>query len=98
LVDFLDDVFYSDSRPPMMDVLGGAGTYATMGARLFHNATSADSSSGKYVGFVVHAGSDFPEEIRTEIKGWNSGTTIIETPGRLTTRGKNVYRNKIRGR
>lgn len=81
----------------MMNVLGGAGTYATMGARLLRDAAVTDGSCQYGVGLVVHAGSDFPEYIRTEIDSWRSGSIFIETPERLTTRGKNVYRKGIRG-
>ena len=88
----LDDISYDDGRPPLTDVVGGAGTYATMGARLFY-----DCRDRANVGFVVHAGSDFPESIREEIAAWQSGTIFQETPERRTTRGKNTYHGEIRG-
>ena len=75
----------------IIDVL--AGTYATVGARLFR--PHGDSTK---VGYVVHAGSDFPSNVRGEIDSWSSATAIVPTPERLTTRGKNIYRNGLRGR
>lgn len=75
----------------MQDILGGAGTYATVGARLF-----CQEDASLRVGFVVHAGSELSQELRDEINSWKSGTHIIETPNRMTTRGKNVYVDGIR--
>lgn len=46
----------------------------------------------------VYTRSDFRKEIQAESEALHSGTTIIETPGPITTRGKNLYRNGIRGR
>lgn len=82
----------------MSNTLGGAGTYATMGARLFRDNSPSNVSGQKAVGYVVHAGQDFAASVRSEIESWSSGTVIVETPERLTTRGKNVYRGGIRGR
>lgn len=75
----------------MQDILGGAGTFATVGARLF---CPGDSSVG--VGFVVHAGDELSQTLRDEIASWKSGTHIIETPNRMTTQGKNIYVDGIR--
>ena len=87
----LSDAIYPETGPPLQDILGGAGTYATVGARLF---CSGDASTG--VGFVVHAGNELSQKLRDEIASWKTGTHIIETPERMTTRGKNVYAEGIR--
>ena len=92
LSQFLDDV-YPESTPPKLGILGGAGTYATVGARMFYPGKKA-----KNVGFVVHTGSDFTRSTRDEIDSWKSGIHFIDTPKRETTRGKNVYSDGIRGR
>ncbi len=87
----LSDAIYPETGPPLQDILGGAGSYATVGARLFCHG---DASIG--VGFVVHAGNELSQKLRDEIVSWKTGTHIIETPNRMTTRGKNVYVDGIR--
>ncbi len=93
----LDDVYQAD-RSPMLDKLGGAGTYATMGARLFHpQESSITLDRPSNIGFVVHAGADFPMETEAKLKAWNTRSLFIRTPERLTTRGRNVYHDEVRG-
>lgn len=87
----MSDAIYPEAGPPLKDILGGAGTYATVGARLF-----CQGHASVTVGFVVHAGDELPLKLRDEIASWKSGTHIIETPNRMTTRGKNVYADGIR--
>ena len=43
------------------------------------------------VGWVVHAGSDFPAEVRALIESWKTRCKLVETPNTLTTRGWNGY-------
>ena len=70
-----------------------------MGARLFRpQDNKATIQRPSNVGFVVHMGSDFPQEARASLESWNTNSLMISTPERLTTRGKNVYRDEIRGR
>ena len=66
--------------------MGGAGTYSALGARLVSPPPLSES-----VGWVVDAGFDFPEHLRTAIRDWNTSCIIRETPERLTTRGWNGY-------
>ena len=95
--DLLDDVF-QHGRAPLLNKLGGAGTYATMGARLFCPIDRSNTNGQpSKVGFIVHAGSDFPELVATELKAWNTSCSMIQTPARLTTRGRNVYSGEVRG-
>ena len=69
-----------------------------MGARLFSpHGESGTVGRSQDVGFIVHAGSDFPQEVREMFNSWQTGTPILETPERLTSRGKNVYQNEVRG-
>ena len=89
----IDDIFYPIPRLPALNVLGGAGAYAALGARLICGAKRA-----KAVGWTAHEGSDFPQEVTAQIETWNTSCELIKTPNRLTTRGLNVYRhNEIRG-
>ena len=71
---------------PKTNIIGGAGTYAAMGARLV-----TPSSQGKSIGWVVDAGSDFPEEMRKTIDRWGTGCVWREDKSRLTTRSWNGY-------
>lgn len=68
------------------DVLGGAGTYSAIGARI---VSPPPSSRG--VGWVVDAGNDFPSKLRDVINSWETSCRIRETPWRQTTRGWNGY-------
>ena len=90
----LDDIFYPIPRLPSLNVLGGAGSYAVLGARL---VGGPDRSSG--IGWTIHEGSDFPEPVKRQIGTWQTSCNFIETPNRLTTRALNVYgQNEIRGK
>lgn len=70
----------------MKDILGGAGTYSALGARLF-----AAPQRSRAVGWIVDCGSDFPAELRETIDRWETGVVMRQTPHRLTTRGWNGY-------
>ena len=81
-----DDIYYPDPKPPSLNVVGGAGSYSVLGARLFRPAPAS-----KNLGWVVHKGSDFPAEIEEEIDAWETSCDFQNTPWRLTTRGWNEY-------
>lgn len=83
----VDDIYYSIPRAPVTDIIGGAGSYAVLGARIMRG-------SGHTVGWTIHAGSDFPETVRKEVQSWGTRCEFVDTPERLTTRGLNVYREK----
>ena len=90
----IDDIFYPIPRLPSLNVLGGAGSYAALGARLICGPKRSRS-----IGWTVHQGFDFPEAVKRQIDTWQTNCIFIETPDRLTTRALNVYRqNEIRGR
>lgn len=82
----IDEIEFPPPKPPVKDVIGGAGTYSALGARLFSPGTQAKS-----VGWIIDCGSDFPQEIRDTIASWNTGVLMRETPHRLTTRSWNGY-------
>ncbi|KAI8632162.1 Ribokinase-like protein [Xylariaceae sp. FL1651] len=82
----IDDIEYLPPTPPVKDILGGAGTYSALGARLF----SPPPHSGS-VGWIVDKGSDFPEGLETLIASWGTSVLLRDTPERLTTRGWNGY-------
>jgi len=84
--DVSDEIEFAPPKPPVKDIVGGGGTYAALGARIFSPAPA----SGR-VGWIVDCGSDFPPGLRDQIGHWHSGVLMRETPDRLTTRGWNGY-------
>ncbi|KAJ4405205.1 hypothetical protein N0V91_005363 [Didymella pomorum] len=82
----IDEIEFPPPKPPVKDIVGGAGSYSALGARIF-----SPPPLSKSVGWIVDCGSDFPAELRDSIASWDSGVLIRETPDRLTTRGWNGY-------
>ncbi|ORY18504.1 Ribokinase-like protein [Clohesyomyces aquaticus] len=82
----IDEIEFPPPKPPVKDILGGAGSYSALGARIF-----SPPPTSKAVGWIVDCGSDFPPELRHAIAQWDTGVFIRETPDRLTTRGWNGY-------
>ncbi|KAI4621873.1 hypothetical protein J4E81_004900 [Alternaria sp. BMP 2799] len=82
----IDDIEFPPPKPLVKDIVGGAGSYSALGARIFSPAPQSES-----VGWIVDCGSDFPPELRDFIAQWKTGALIRETPNRLTTRGWNGY-------
>ncbi|KAL8740565.1 MAG: hypothetical protein Q9190_006748 [Brigantiaea leucoxantha] len=82
----LDEIFYRPPRLPDINVMGGAGLYAALGARLFRPSHSASK-----VGWIIHRGLDFTNEMEQQVESWKTDCNFIDTPERQTTRGLNVY-------
>lgn len=81
----LDDIIYPDGRRETGKI-GGAGTYATVGAGLVSTRQERPR-----MGFVVDKGSDFPVECEQQLKQYNLGILWRDTPERKTTRALNVF-------
>ncbi|KAF2473002.1 Ribokinase-like protein [Lindgomyces ingoldianus] len=82
----IDEIEFPPPKPPVTNILGGAGSYSALGARIF-----SPPPRSKAVGWIVDCGSDFPPELRETIARWDTSCLIRETPHRLTTRGWNGY-------
>ncbi|KAL8937175.1 MAG: hypothetical protein Q9211_003823 [Gyalolechia sp. 1 TL-2023] len=82
----IDEIHYQPPKQPDSDIMGGAGLYAALGARLFRPPPSSSK-----VGWVVHQGHDFPSHIIETINSWDTSCKFIETPDRPTTRAWNRY-------
>ncbi|KAF1842052.1 Ribokinase-like protein [Cucurbitaria berberidis CBS 394.84] len=80
------------SRPPLIDVAGGSGTYATLGSRLF--STCGQSHR---VGCLVLAGRDFPDAIREQLLGWQMSLVLNLSEDKLSTRGLLEYEDDTFG-
>jgi len=91
--DYGDDIYFPVPRAPVTGILGGAGSYAALGARLFRKPPESHKIS-----WTVHLGSDFPDNLRQEIDSWETSCNFISTPERLTTQSLNIYgENEYRG-
>ncbi|KAJ0425885.1 Ribokinase-like protein, partial [Aspergillus carlsbadensis] len=82
----LDDIDFEGSRPSVRNVLGGAASFAVIGARMV-----AGKEYSRSVSWIVDVGSDFPSEVLNELKAWGTDCTFREDFGRLTTRAWNGY-------
>ncbi|KAM7204527.1 Ribokinase-like protein [Rhypophila sp. PSN 637] len=94
LIDFvtlgmfiIDEIEYLPPRPPARDILGGAGSYSALGARLF----SPPPLLSKSIGWIVDQGIDFPPVLTETISSWSTSAILRPDPSRLTTRGWNGY-------
>lgn len=82
-----DEIEYQPPRPAERDILGGAGSYSALGARLFSPAPDLS----KTIGWVVDQGSDFPPAVADLIDSWDTSALVRHDDTRLTTRGWNGY-------
>ncbi|CRG89714.1 putative protein C16C9,01c [Talaromyces islandicus] len=82
----IDEIHFEGSRPPVYGIIGGAGSFAVVGARMV-----AGKQYGKAVSWIVDVGSDFPAEVLDTIQSWDTGCVIREDKSRLTTRAWNGY-------
>ena len=84
----IDDIYpppSAEDQTPQLNIIGGAGTYSAIGARLFSPPPHSHS-----VGWIVDQGTDFPSELRTLILSWQTGVLLRDREA-LTTRGWNGY-------
>jgi hypothetical protein len=89
----LDDIDFEGSRPSVRGILGGAASFAVVGARMV-----AGPDHGKAVSWILDVGSDFPPEMLHVIHSWNTACVVRVDHGRLTTRAWNGYgANEKRG-
>ncbi|KAF5241710.1 hypothetical protein FAUST_3644 [Fusarium austroamericanum] len=82
----IDDIDFIPPTEPVKDILGGAGTYSALGARLLSPPPKSTS-----VGWIVDQGSDFPPSLSTLIDSWSTSALFRHDGLRLTTRGWNGY-------
>ena len=90
----IDDIDFDGTRPNVKNVLGGAASFAVVGARL---VTGREHSQA--VSWIVDVGSDFPPDVLDLLKSWDTNCVFREDQSRLTTRAWNGYGpNEKRGR
>ncbi|KAI4118933.1 MAG: hypothetical protein LQ345_001070 [Seirophora villosa] len=82
----IDEIHYQPPKKSDFNVMGGAGLYAALGARLFRPPPSSYE-----VGWIVHEGHDFPSHIKATIDAWETSCRFVPTFYRPTTRAWNAY-------
>ncbi|KIW62389.1 hypothetical protein PV04_10569 [Phialophora macrospora] len=83
----IDKIEYLDSsKKPHQNIIGGAGTYAALGARL-----AAGIQHAHLVSWIVDMGSDFPPQFRQLINTWHTNCIFRLDLNRLTTTAWNGY-------
>ncbi|KAG5422015.1 MAK32 [Candida metapsilosis] len=88
----IDENQYIDPPgPKQTNIIGGAGTYAIIGARIV-----SSPELGKQISGIIDEGTDFPTTVHDEIESWNTGVIFRRNDHRLTTRGVNTYIKGIR--
>ena len=86
----IDDIRYPDGREHK-DIIGGAGTYAALGCRLFPR----NLSNLEYITHVVHKGKDdLPSKTLDELRSWDTRLVLVEAANGHTNRGLNTYVDK----
>ncbi|VDC06889.1 unnamed protein product [Peniophora sp. CBMAI 1063] len=68
--------------------IGGGGTYAGIGARIWLPASE--------IGMIVDAGADFPSDIRAELDAFGSDMWRFRPSSQGTTRAINKYKGELR--
>ena len=81
-----DDIDFEGTRPNVKNILGGAASFAVVGARLVSGKTYSRALS-----WIVDVGSDFPPDVLELLKSWNTNCVFREDYNRLTTRAWNGY-------
>jgi len=88
----LDEIHFGDGKVVRDVLLGGSGSFCTVGARLFCGTNSAS------ICWEVHAGNDFLEAIESQVKSWGINWRLRKISERLSTRGLLVYEDDTFGR
>ena len=89
LISPTDDIYPPPSAPdqtPQLNIVGGAGTYSALGARIFSPPPLSTS-----IGWIVDAGTDFPPDLHHLISSWSTSALIRPRADAPTTRGWNGY-------
>ncbi|KAI9688128.1 MAG: hypothetical protein M1822_001634 [Bathelium mastoideum] len=81
----IDEIHPLPPKPPHFDVIGGAGMFSALGARLLCPPPLSSS-----IGWIVDAGHDFPVKIRNALGEWETGCVVRNRNG-PTTRGWNGF-------
>ncbi|KAH8113426.1 Ribokinase-like protein [Phellopilus nigrolimitatus] len=87
--DYLDE-HGNKSGKVLEPQIGGGGTYAALGARIWLPPNR--------IGMIVDRGGDFPPEIQASLAAFGEDMWLFrDDPQRVTTRAVNIYRGDNRG-
>lgn len=85
---FIIDTIIDVQGNQLNDVIGGAGTYAAIGSRVFTRPGET--------GFIVDYGSDVPVSVENTLSSLGLALHVRRDKGRLCTRGLNTYSGHLR--
>ncbi|OJA15306.1 hypothetical protein AZE42_00950 [Rhizopogon vesiculosus] len=87
----IDEFDFADEQgKPTGQTIGGGGTYATIGARIWLPPDT--------LGMIIDRGNDFPQEIEQKLLTYGPDVWHFrDHPDRCTTRSRNSYRGEYRG-
>lgn len=91
----IDEFYFADEQgkptgETVAPQIGGGGTYATIGARIWLPPDS--------LGMIIDRGNDFPEDIQNRLLTYGSDIWHFrDDSNRVTTRSRNSYRGEYRG-
>ncbi|KAM3076061.1 hypothetical protein ACMFMG_006423 [Clarireedia jacksonii] len=85
----LDDLYFPNGTSKL-GVLGGSGVFCILGARLF---LPLREKLSKKLAWVIRAGNNFPDNVETELRSWETDLEIRRTEGLgvACTRGELKY-------
>ncbi|GIC90944.1 pfkB family carbohydrate kinase superfamily [Aspergillus udagawae] len=87
----LDEIRFPNQEP-LIDVLGGSGAYATLGARLFLRHPLSHT-----LGWMIHTGNDFPKLMEDRLKSWDTTLIVERESDKPSTRGLLEYEDTTFG-
>lgn len=85
---FIIDTIITPTGETLTDIIGGAGTFAAIAARMF--------TSPLETGFIVDYGSDTPDFVENTINSFQFAAEIRRDHTRKCTRGLNTYVDGVR--
>lgn len=85
---FIIDTIITHEGTTLDDIIGGAGTFAAVGSRLF--------TAPRQTGFIVDYGSDTPSEVEAKMESFGFNADVRRNEKRKCTRGLNTYRGDVR--
>ncbi|KAG1892696.1 Ribokinase-like protein [Suillus subluteus] len=87
----IDEFSFADEQgKPTGETIGGGGTYATIGARIWLPPDT--------IGMIIDRGNDFPQDIQNQLLTYGSDIWHFrDDMNRVTTRSRNSYRGEYRG-
>ncbi|KAF4182917.1 hypothetical protein CNMCM7927_009459 [Aspergillus lentulus] len=87
----LDEIRFPNQEP-LLDILGGSGAYATLGARLFLRPPLSHT-----LGWMIHTGNDFPELMLDRLESWDATLVVEREADKPSTRGLLEYEDTTFG-